>query len=57
MLRSIGKQSREGIHAVSPEEKEKRYARKDLQKRKVLSTKIKYNGHPRPLAVSLIEHL
>jgi len=37
MLRSIGKQSGESVHEVSPGEEKESYAGKDLQKRKVLS--------------------
>jgi len=37
MLKSIGKQSGESVHGVSPGEEKIGYGGKDLQKRKVLS--------------------
>ena len=36
VLRSIGKQSGESVHGVSPEDEKEGYGGKDLQKRKVM---------------------
>ena len=44
MLRSIGKQSGESVHVVSPEEEKVGYGGKDFQKRKVLSLEWKSEG-------------